>query len=64
MKNKFLFNVDDHFHISGGLVITPGVSLEDYEGSRYANLLLKKPNGSNRKSRNILFVSCSGRILI
>jgi len=46
MKNKFLFKVDDHFQISWGLVVTPGIPLEDYERSRNANLLLKKPNGS------------------
>jgi hypothetical protein len=57
MKNNLLFEVDDHFQISWGLVITPGIPLKDYEGSRYTNLLLKRPNGSQVIEKAEIFYS-------
>ena len=58
MTKLFLFKINDLFQLTNlGLVVTPGIPLEHYEGSGDEVLLLKKPNGQEIKKNAKIYYS-------
>jgi hypothetical protein len=58
MIKLFLFKVEDHFQIiNKGLIVSPGIHLEHYEGPRNIVLLLKKPDNIQVKEIAKIFYS-------